>query len=64
MSQSWSLGKRIGLHIHFFLNMNASYPTQAPTTGDNIINADSNLPTGNNFAHPPLNAEGSEEPAG
>jgi hypothetical protein len=43
--------------------MNASYPAQAPTTADNAINALGNLPAGNDFAQPHLNAEGSEEPA-
>ena len=42
--------------------MNASYPAQAPTTADNVINAEGNLPAGNDFAQPPLNAEGSKEP--
>jgi hypothetical protein len=42
--------------------MNASYPAQAPTTADNVINAEGNLPAGNNFAQPPLNAEGSKDP--
>ena len=41
--------------------MNASYPVQATTTADNIINAEGNLPAGNDFAQPPLNPEGSEE---
>ena len=43
--------------------MNASYPAQAPTTADNTINAEGNLPAGNDFAQPPLNADGSKEPA-
>jgi len=43
--------------------MNASYPDQAPTTADNAINAEGNLPASNDFAQPPLNAEGNKEPA-
>ncbi len=56
-------------HINFLTKQtkttvtNASYPAQAPTTANDAINAEGNLPAGNDFAQPPLNAEGSKEPA-
>jgi len=61
---------RIALHhhIHFLTKqtktkvMNVSYPRQPPTTADKAINAEAegNLPAGDDFAQPSLNAEGSD----
>ena len=39
--------------------MNASFPAQPRTTTDNAMEAGGNVPTGNDIAQPPLNAEGS-----